>query len=149
MKRHAVALESRKVRNIPGSAQRSLWGTSVFYTNDSCSVGQELPLSGKNKPTASQLKRLLGDRKHVVRDLREYMQERDGSLVNGFCPAQKASVSETSLDTYPSDGSVPQGLLDAVFIPQDLNNLRGRASSSYTNDQRESEAMDEDEVSSD
>ena len=36
-----------------------------------------------------------------------------------------------------------------VFNPQDPNNLRGRASSSYTNDQRDSEAMDEDEVSSD
>eukprot|EP00904_Undaria_pinnatifida_P011183 jgi/Undpi1/7195/HiC_scaffold_22.g09669.m1 len=106
-------------------------------------------LAGKNKPTASQLKRLLGARKHMVRDLIEYMQDKDGSLVNGLCLARKASVSETNLDTYPSDGSVPQELLDAVFNPQDQNNLGGRASSSYTNDRRESEAMDEDEVSSD
>ena len=87
MKGHVIALKSRKVRNIPGSAQLSLRGTFVFDTNDSCSVGQEFPLavtgwldmltivlSGKNKPTASQLKRLLGARKHMVRDLIEYKQ---------------------------------------------------------------------------
>eukprot|EP00904_Undaria_pinnatifida_P011236 jgi/Undpi1/7242/HiC_scaffold_22.g09715.m1 len=125
--------------------------------------GQELPLAatglldmitivlaGKNKPTASQLKRPLGSRKHMVRDLIEYMQDKDGSLVCGFCLARrKASVNETNLNTYPSDGSVPQELLDAVLNPQDPNNLRGKAPSSYTNDRRESEATDEDEVSSD
>ena len=87
--------------------------------------GQELPLAatglldmiiivlaGKNKPTASQLIRLLGPRKHMVRELIEYMQDKDGCLVDGFCLAgRKASVSETNLDTYPSDGSVPQELL--------------------------------------
>ena len=36
-----------------------------------------------------------------------------------------------------------------MLNPQGPNNLRGRAPSSYTNDRRESEAMDEDEVSSD
>ena len=84
----------------------------------------------------------------MVRDLIEYMQEKDGRILKGICLARKASVSETNLDMYPSDGSVPQELLDAVFIPQDPNNLWGRASSSYTNDRREGEAMDEDEVSS-
>ena len=53
----------------------------------------------------------------MVQDLTEYMQEKDGSLVNVFCLSRNASVSETNLDTYPSDGSVPQELLDAVFIP--------------------------------
>ena len=42
---HEIALESKKVRSIPGSAHCSLRGTSVFYTNDSCSVGQELPVA--------------------------------------------------------------------------------------------------------
>ena len=82
MKGHVIAPESRKVRNIPGSAQRSLRGTSVLYTNDSCSVEQELPLAatglldmftivltGKNKPTAPQLKQLLEARKHMVQGL--------------------------------------------------------------------------------
>ena len=67
VKGHLIAVGSRKVDNIPGSTQRPLQGTSVFYTNDSCSVRQELPLTatgwfdtftielaGKNKPTASQ-----------------------------------------------------------------------------------------------
>ena len=106
-------------------------------------------LAGKIKPTTSQLKRLLGARKHMVRDLIEYMPDKDGSLVKDFVSRRKASVSETDLDTYPSDGSVPQELLDAMFTPQDPNNLRGRASSSYTSDRRESEAMDAEKVSSD
>ena len=134
----------------------------MFYTNDSCSAGQRLPLAatglldmftivlaGKNKPTAFQLKRLLGARKHMVRDLIKYMQDKDGSLVNGFHLARTASVSDTNVDTYPSDGSAPQEVLDAVFNPQDQNNLRGRASSSYTNDRRESKTIDEDDDSSD
>ena len=138
MKGHVIALESIIVLNIPGSGQRLLRGTFVFYTNDSCSAGQELPLAatglldmstivlaGENKPTASQLELLLGARKHMVRDQIEYMQEKYGNLVNSFCLARKASVSETNLDTYSSDGGVPQKLLDAVFIPRDPNNLRG------------------------
>eukprot|EP00904_Undaria_pinnatifida_P011889 jgi/Undpi1/7830/HiC_scaffold_23.g10303.m1 len=106
-------------------------------------------LTGKNKTTASQLKRLLGSHKQMVQDLIEYMQVKDGSLVIGFCLAPKASVGEANLDTYPSDGSVPQELLDAVLNPQNPNDLRGRASSSYTNGRRESEAIDEDYISSD
>eukprot|EP00904_Undaria_pinnatifida_P011895 jgi/Undpi1/7836/HiC_scaffold_23.g10309.m1 len=134
----------------------------VLHTRFKFCSGQELPLAatglfdmftivlaGKNKPTASRLQRLLGARKHMVRDFIKYMQDKDISLVNGFCLAGKASVSETSLDRYPSDGSVLQDLLDAVFNPQDPSNLRGRSSSSYTNERRESEVMDEDEVSSD
>ena len=84
----------------------------------------------------------------MVRNLIEYMQDKDISLVNGFCLARKASDSETNLDRYPSDGSVPQDLLDAVFNPHDPSNLRGKSSSSNTNERLESEVMDEDEVSS-
>ena len=67
VKGHRIAVGSRNVHNIPGSTQRPLQGTSVFHTNDSCSVSQELPLTDtgwldtftielarKNKPTASQ-----------------------------------------------------------------------------------------------
>ena len=46
---NVIVLESKKVRKISGSAQRSLRGTFVFYANDSCSVGQEL------QPTATGL----------------------------------------------------------------------------------------------
>ena len=105
--------------------------------------------AGKNKAIASQMKRLLGARKHMVRDLIEYTQEKDSSFFNGFYLARKASVSENNLDTYRSDGGVVQELLDELFNPQDQNNLRGRASASSTNDRRESEAMEQDEVSSD
>ena len=45
VKAHVIVFESRKVRNISGSAQRSLRVTFVFDANDSCSVGQELPLA--------------------------------------------------------------------------------------------------------
>ena len=71
---HAMALESRKVRNIPGSAQRSLRGTFVFYANDSCSVGQELP------PTATGLLDILPfpastiDSEHVQQTGRCWLQ---------------------------------------------------------------------------
>ena len=105
-------------------------------------------LAGKNKTIASQMKRVLGARKHMVRDLIEYMQEKDDSFVNGFCLARKASVSQNSLDTYLSGESFSQELLDAVFNPRDPNNPRGRAASSSTNDRRESEATEEGEVSS-
>ena len=113
----------------------------------------------EQRSTPSTLKHrfspLINERAHATRTAPHFAADSfhlcqlDGSLVNGFCLARKASVSETNLDTYPSDGSVPQELLDAVLNPQDPNNLRGRASSSYTNDRRESKAMDEDEVSSD
>lgn len=129
----------------------------MFYANDSCSVGQELPLAttglldmftivlaGRSKPLASQLKRSLGARKHMVRDLVEYMQDKEGSLVDGFSLARQASVSKANLDTHPSDGSVLQELLDAVLYPQDPRTLCARASSSYANDRRESDAIDED-----
>ena len=45
VKGHAVALESRKVKNISGSAQRSLRGTSVIYSNNSSFVATELPMA--------------------------------------------------------------------------------------------------------
>ena len=46
MKAHVIDIESRKVRNIPESARRSLRGRSfcVVYATDSFSVGQGLPL---------------------------------------------------------------------------------------------------------
>ncbi|CAM9418929.1 unnamed protein product, partial [Laminaria digitata] len=69
VKEHVVALEPRRMRDIPGSAQRSLRGTSVFYANDSCAVAKQLPfaaawlldmftvvLVGNHKPTTSQLR---------------------------------------------------------------------------------------------
>ncbi|CAM9546179.1 unnamed protein product, partial [Laminaria digitata] len=43
--KHVVALESRRMRNNPGSAQRSLRGRSVFYANDPCAVAKPLPLA--------------------------------------------------------------------------------------------------------
>ncbi|CAN0481200.1 unnamed protein product, partial [Ectocarpus sp. 12 AP-2014] len=69
-KGHVVALESRRVNNIPGTAKRSTRGTSVFYANNSSSVAKELPLAatglldmitvvlaGKKKPKPSDLGR--------------------------------------------------------------------------------------------
>jgi hypothetical protein len=158
VKCHVIALESRKIRNIPGSAQHSVRGTSVFYASDSCSVGQELPLAAtglldmismvlarKGKPTESQLKRLLGARKHVVRDLIDYMQDKDANLVNCFRFARKASICEVNLDTYPCDGGVPPDILKACLNPRDPNNLSRTAASSNTNDRRENEAIDDDD----
>ncbi|CAN0573763.1 unnamed protein product, partial [Laminaria digitata] len=84
------------MRNIPGSAQRALRGTSVFYANDSCSVAKQLPLAaaalldmftvvlvGNHKPTTSQLRRLLGARKGMVRDLVDYVVDKNNHLVGG------------------------------------------------------------------
>ena len=64
LKGHVITPESRKVRNISGSAQRVLRVTSMFFASDSCSVGEQLPLAatvlldmitivlaGKRKPT--------------------------------------------------------------------------------------------------
>ena len=94
-------------------------------------------LAGKSKPTSSQtLKRSLGARKHMVRDFVEYMKDKHGSLVNGFGLARKSSVGEANVDTYASDESVPQEVLEEVLDLRDPNNIRGRASSSYTNDRR-------------
>ncbi|CAN0433077.1 unnamed protein product, partial [Laminaria digitata] len=162
VKGHVIALKSKKIRNVPGSAQRSLRGTSVFYASDSCSVAQELPLAatglmdmistvlaGKGKPTESQLKRLLGARKHMVRDLIDYMQDKDANLVNDFSLARKATMSEANLDAYPCDGGVPPEILKACLNPRDPNNLRRRAASLYTNDRRENEAIDDDDDDSD
>ena len=130
----------------------------MFYASDSCSVGKELPLAatglldmitivlaGKGKPTGSQLKRLLGARKHMVRDLVEYMQDRDANLVSGFTLGREASMSEANLDTYPCDGGVPPELLKACLNLRDQNNLRRKAASSYTNDRREDEEIDDDD----
>lgn len=139
VKGHVIALKSRKVRNIAGSAQRSLQGTSVFYASNSCSVGKKLPLAatgvldiltvvlaGKGKPTGSQLERLLGARKHMVRGLTEYMQDKDANLASGFTLAREASMSEANLDIYPCDGGVPPELLKACLNPRDPNTPKSR-----------------------
>ena len=134
VKGHVIALESRKVRNISGSAQRSLRGTYMFFASDSCSVGEELPLAatglldmitivlaGKRKPTESQLKQLLGARKNMVRDLIDYTQDKNGNVVDGFTLARKASMNEANLETCPCDGSVPPELVDGCLNPRDPN----------------------------
>ena len=129
----------------------------MFFASDSCSVGEQLPLAatvlldmitivlaGKRKPTESQLKRLLGARKHGARPF-AYTKDKDGNLVNGFTLARKASTSEANLETYPCDGSVSPELLDRCLNPRDPNNPRRRAASSYTNDRREEEATNDDD----
>ena len=149
IKGYVIALESRKVRNVSGSAHRSLRDSSMFVTSDSCSVGEELPLAatgllhmttivlaGKGKPTESQLKGLLGARKHIVRDVIDYQEDKDDHLVNGFTLARKASMNEVIFETYPCDGGVPPKLLDGCLNPRGPKNLRRRATSSYTNDRR-------------
>ena len=46
--------------------------------------------------------------------------EDDGShLVCGFQLAREAAFSQPNLDTYPSDGSVPEELLKAGLTPED------------------------------
>ena len=45
VKGHVTAPETQKVRNISGSAQHMLRGTSTFFASGSCSVGEELPLA--------------------------------------------------------------------------------------------------------
>ncbi|CAM9569145.1 unnamed protein product, partial [Ectocarpus sp. 4 AP-2014] len=85
-KGHVVALESRRLNNIPVTAKRSMRGTSVLYAKNSSSVANELPLevtglpdmitvvlAGKQKPKLSDLGRLLGARKSIIRDIIDYM----------------------------------------------------------------------------
>ena len=50
--------------------------------------------------------------------------ENDGShLVSAFQLAPEAAFRQPSLDTYPSDGSVPDG---SGLVPEDQYNLGGR-----------------------
>ena len=58
-------------------------------------------------------------------------------MVCGFQQAREVTFSQLNLDTYPSDGSVPEELLKTVFTIESPYNLRGRPSESYTNDRRE------------
>ncbi|CAN0076546.1 unnamed protein product, partial [Ectocarpus sp. 13 AM-2016] len=96
-KGHVVALESRRVNNIPGTAKRSMRGTSVFYANNSSSVATELPLAatglldmitvvlaGKKKPKTSDLGRLLGARKSMIRDISTTCSTKKRNLSSGF-----------------------------------------------------------------
>ena len=89
VKGHVIIItrESRKARNISGSAQRVPRGTSMFFASDSCPVGEELPLAatvyqtscslGRGSQLAeSQLKRLLGARKHGARPYRLHAGQR-------------------------------------------------------------------------
>ncbi|MEP2263383.1 MAG: hypothetical protein ABJI00_18375 [Paracoccaceae bacterium] len=97
-----------------------------------------IKLAGKHRPTAPQLKLLLivGARQTVVGDLIKYMK--DGNiLVCKFQLAREAAFSQPNIDTYPSDGSVPEEVLKTMLTPEDPCNVRGRASGSYTNDRRE------------
>ena len=158
VKGHVIALELRKVRNIPGSAQRSPRGTTlhvlckrfVFCWTRAATSGHWFArhvyrrASWEEQANWVTAETLTRGPKHIVRDLIEYMKDKDGSVVNGFCLARKSSIGEANVDTHPSDGSIPQDLLEAVLNPLDPNNLQGRASSSYANDRRESEAMDDD-----
>ena len=64
--------------------------------------------------------------------------EDDGShLVCGFQLAREVAFSQPNLDTFQSDGSVPEELSKAIVTPEDPYKLRGRPSESYTNDRRE------------
>ncbi|CAN0377719.1 unnamed protein product, partial [Laminaria digitata] len=140
VKGHVIALEPRQMRNIPGSAQRSLRGTSVFYANDSCSVAKQLPLAaaglldmftvvlvGNHKPTTSQLRRLLGARKGMVRGLVDYFVDKNNHLVRGFQHARQASVSQENIDTYPDELEVPSVLMKAVSASEDSDDIRQNA----------------------
>lgn len=156
VKGHVVALESRNVQNVPGSAQRSIRGTSVFYSSNSCSVATELPLAesglldmitviltGSRVPTEEQLRRLLGARKQVIADLISYMQDEENELVLGFPLSRGMEVNEASLDTFDDDGSVPPTLLRSILKCTD--DTTNEPPSTYTNDRREDEIVVDDE----
>ncbi|CAN0534723.1 unnamed protein product, partial [Laminaria digitata] len=131
VKGHVITLETRRMRNIPGSAQRSLRGTSVFCANDSyrsqtitsrcCrAIGQfTVVLVGNHKPTTSQLRRLLGARKGMIRDLVDCVVVKNNHLVRGFQHARQASVSQENIDTYPDELEVPSVLMKAVSVSED------------------------------
>ncbi|CAM9280867.1 unnamed protein product, partial [Ectocarpus sp. 12 AP-2014] len=127
-KGHVVALESRRVNNIPGTAKRSMRETSVFYANNSSSVANELPLAvtglldmiavvsaGKKKPRPSDLGRLLGARKSMIRDMIDYMLDKEDKLVIGFPLAKSLPLSEENLDSYSEDGAIPKVLVDSIL----------------------------------
>lgn len=142
VKGHFITLELRKVANTPGTAQRSLRGTSVFYASDSASVAEELPMAatglldmftvilvGRRKPSPAQLARLLGARKHMVPDMIHYMTDELNVLIGEFALAKKACVNHANLDSYPEDGSVPADLIEAVLQADDPHQSRFKARS--------------------
>ncbi|CAM9698129.1 unnamed protein product, partial [Ectocarpus fasciculatus] len=144
-KGHVVALESRRVNNIPGTAKRSMRGTSVFYANNSSSVATELPLAatglldmitvvlaGEKKPKPSDLGRLLGARKSMIRDIIDYMLDKEEKLVVGFPLAKSLPISEENLDSYSENGAIPKVLLDSILTSNDPLNVHARVSSTYT-----------------
>ncbi|CAB1114899.1 unnamed protein product [Ectocarpus sp. CCAP 1310/34] len=118
---HMFAGSTRRVNNIPGTAKRSMRGTSVFYAKNSSSVATELPLAatglldmitvvlaGKKKPKTSDLGRLLGARKSMIRDIIDYMLDKEEKLVVGFPLAKSLPISEEKLDSYSENGAIPR-----------------------------------------
>ncbi|CAN0090627.1 unnamed protein product, partial [Ectocarpus sp. 12 AP-2014] len=127
-KGHVVAMESRRVNNIPGTAERSMRGTFVFYANNSSSVANELPLAvtglldmitvvsaGNEKPRPPDLGRLLGARKSMIRDIIDYMLDEEDKLVVGFPVAKSLPLSEENLDSYSEDGAIPKVFLESIL----------------------------------
>ena len=91
VKSRGIAIESKKVRTIPGSAQRSLRDACVLYVNDSCSVGQPVTLAatgmldiftvvlGLCPPVAAaNIQGMFGDNPHCFVSIAE-----DPSLLSG------------------------------------------------------------------
>ena len=54
-------------------------------------------------------------------------------LVCGFQLTREAAFIEPNLESYPSDGSVPEERLKAVLTPEDVLIFYGRSSKSYAN----------------
>lgn len=129
---------------------------SVFYANNSSSVGKELPLAaadlldmitvvfaGKKKPKVGELGRLLGARKTMIYDTIQYMQSND--LIVGFPIARRLPFNRENLNTFPA-GGIPKELAEAILDPGDELGSRAQVSSSYTRDRDEeicSETEDE------
>lgn len=89
-------------------------------------------LAGKKKPTKpSDLGRLLGARKSMIRDIIDCMVDKDDQLVVGFPLAKSVPVGEENLDPYCENGAVPKVFLDSILTSDDPLNVRARASSSH------------------
>ena len=56
-------------------------------------------LAGKDKPTESLMKRLLGARKHMVPEINDCTQGNDTNFVNSFSLARIVPMIEAILDT--------------------------------------------------
>ena len=154
VKGHVVALRSRKMKGVTGSAQRCLRGTSVFYASLSISVARTLPLAasglldmitvvlvGKTKPTRAQLKRYLGARKPMIRAWVDHLIDRERTLIVGYPSTEDVQISNEALDTYHADGRVPEELFNSALSPEDAANCTETAKSSYTNARREEDDL--------